>query len=261
MGCDVVIGAASGMGAAVARQFAEREGRLLLADVDAAGAERVAATLKGDVEVLACDVTAPDDLEAVAAAAGDIGALVLTAGLSPTMATGRTVYEVDIIAPARLLEIFEPRACAGSAAVIFSSMAGHLLPDQPELDTVLDQPLSSTFFDDLARAGVDVDDSAMAYMCSKRAVLRLVRRAATSWGTRGARVVSLSPGIIDTPMGRQENDAQPVMADMVRGSALGRMIDPDEIAIVVEFLVSPGAVAITGTDILVDGGVVAGMTS
>lgn len=73
----------------------------------------------------------------------------------------------------------------------------------------------------------------------------------------GARLLSLSPGIIDTPMGRREDTEQPAMAELVSASALGRMIDADEIAAVVEFLVSDAASAMTGTDVLVDGGTVA----
>jgi NAD(P)-dependent dehydrogenase (short-subunit alcohol dehydrogenase family) len=258
MAVDVVIGAASGMGAAVARRLSARGGRrMVLGDVDVAGAERLAGELGGDVEVHRCDVSDRGDVEALAKAAGECGALVVTAGLSPTMGPGRRIFEVDIVGPATVLDAFEPLAGAGSVAVVLSSMAGHLLPPQAEVDAVLDQPLSPSFFDELAAAGVDVDDPAMAYVCSKRGVHRLVRRASAAWGARGARVLSVSPGIIDTPMGRRENEAQPVMAEMVAASPLGRMIDADEVAAVVEFLVSPAASAMTGTDVLVDGGVVA----
>jgi NAD(P)-dependent dehydrogenase (short-subunit alcohol dehydrogenase family) len=217
----------------------------LLADIDAAG------------DVRRCDVGNRADLDALANEAGEFTSLVLTAGLSPTMGPGRRIFEVDIVGPAMLLEVFEPLARSGSVAVLLSSMAGHLLPDQPEVDAVLDRPLAPSFLDDLAAVGVDVDDPASAYVHSKRAVHRLVRRAAKAWGERGARVLSVSPGIIDTPMGRRENEAQPVMAEMVAASPLGRMVDPDEVAAVVEFLVSPTASAMTGTDVLVDGGVVA----
>ncbi len=178
---------------------------------------------------------------------------MLTAGLSPTMGPGQLIYDVDIVGPARVLAAFEPLAGDGSVAVLFASMAGHLVPDDAAIDAVLDRPLDPSFLDDLASAGIPVEDPSFAYALSKRAVLRLVRREAKAWGTRGARLLSLSPGIIDTPMGRAENEAQPVMADMVTGSALGRMIDADEVAAVVDFLVSPAASALTGTDVLVDG--------
>ena len=104
MSADVVVGAASGMGAAVARRLAAGSGApLILADRDVAGAERLAGELEGSgpVEVLRCDLTDPDDLDRLAAATSDrggLGALVLTAGLSPTMGPGRLLFEVDLLA-------------------------------------------------------------------------------------------------------------------------------------------------------------------
>lgn len=257
MATDVVLGAGSGMGEAVARRFAGTSSRLLLADVALDGVERLAAELGDPVEVARCDLTDPADLAALADAAGDLGRLVLTAGLSPTMAPARRIFEVDIVGPAHLLAAFEPVAGEGSVAVLLSSMAGHLFAGAPEVEALLDDPRSPTLLDDLAAAGVDLDDAGTAYGLAKRALIRLVRRAAGAWGARGARIVSVSPGIIDTPMGRQEMEQQPVMADFIGGSPLGRMIDADEVAAVVDFLASPAASAITGTDVLVDGGATA----
>ncbi len=254
---DVVIGGGSGMGEAIARRLAGGDRRLVVADRDLDAAERVAAELDGGAEAVTCDVTDQDDVEALARSSGDVGRLVLTAGLSPTMAPGRTIFAVDLVGPARVLDVFAPRMGAGSVAVVLASLAGHLAPAQPEVDAALDRPLDASLLDDLAAAGVDVDEPGTAYTYAKRGVLRLVRHWSKPLGERGARVVSISPGIIDTPMGRQENEAQPVMADMVAGSPLGRMIDADEVAAVIEFLVSDAAAAVTGTDVLVDGGVVA----
>lgn len=256
---DVVIGAASGMGEATARRLASSARRIVLADVDLRGADRIAAELGGAAEALRCDITDRDDVEALVAACDEVGNLVLTAGLSPTMAPGRAIFAVDLIAPARILAGFAPLMGEGSVAVVLASMAGHLLPPQADIDAILDRPLDDAFLDDLGAAGVDVDDPGVAYVHAKRGVLRLVRREAMALGSRGARVLSLSPGIIDTPMGRRENGANPVMAEMVAGSPLGRMIQADEVAAVIEFLVSDGASALTGSDVLVDGGVVGQM--
>ena len=241
--CDVVLGAASGMGAAVARRLAGTGRRLLLADIHATSAE-----------VFRCDISNPEDVNALAGEVGTLGALVSTAGLSPTMGPGRRIYEVNLVGAARLLAAVEPLATAGSAAVLFSSTAGHLAPAVEAIDAALDAPLSPSFFDDLTAAGVDVDEPAMAYVYSKRGLMRLVRREAPAWGKRGARLLSLSPGIVDTPMGRQEAEQQPLMADMVAASALGRMLDADEVAAVAAFLVSDAASAMTGCDVRVDGG-------
>jgi NAD(P)-dependent dehydrogenase (short-subunit alcohol dehydrogenase family) len=254
---DVVIGAASGMGAAVASQMGGGGRRLVLADIDVAGAERVAATLGPDVEVIGCDLGAPDDIASLAGAVGDLGVLVMTAGLSPTMAPGRRIHEVDLIGPTHLVQALAPTLGPASVGVLFASMAAHLVPPAAEVDAVLDDPLAAGYFDALAGLGFDVDEPGLAYALAKRGLQRLVQREARRWGSHGARLVSVSPGIVDTPMGRAEAEHEPLMAAMVEGSALGRMLRPEELAAVVGFLISPAASALTGTDVLVDGGAVA----
>lgn len=255
---NVVIGAGAGMGAAVAELLAPR-GRLVVADRDLAAVQRVADALPPETVAVACDISDPIDVDAVAQAvgeAGELGALVLTAGLSPSMAPGRRIWEVNLLGTARVLDAFEPVLTQGSVAVCFASMAGHMLPASPEVAPVIDDPLSPSFFDDLAEAGIDPDHPGLAYALSKHAVIRLVRRRAGTWGAKGARLLSLSPGVVDTGMGRLEAEHEPAMAEMVRTSPLGREARPEEIARVAAFLASDDASFMTGTDVLVDGGVI-----
>ena len=94
--------------------------------------------------------------------------LVVTAGLSPTMTSGRRIYEVDLIGPARLLRAFEPTVGAGSVGVLLASMAAHLVPAAPEVDAVLDEPLDPGFFDRLAALGFDVDEPGFSYALAKQ---------------------------------------------------------------------------------------------
>jgi NAD(P)-dependent dehydrogenase (short-subunit alcohol dehydrogenase family) len=124
-----------------------------------------------------------------------------------------------------------------------------------EMAALLDQPLASDFLDRLAAADA-VTPIGSGYGLAKQGVIRLVGREAVAWGSLGARICSISPGSIDTPMGRQEFANQPFMATMLEHTPLARLGRPEEIANAVAFLVSPEASYITGCDLVVDGGVV-----
>ncbi|MGE0879318.1 MAG: SDR family oxidoreductase [Acidimicrobiia bacterium] len=255
---NVVVGAASGMGAAVARELSKRNGRLVVADRNLDGTKALAAELGANTEAIECDVTDAEHVAALVKAVGsDVGALVITAGLSPTMANGRRIFEVNLIAMTRVLDAFEPSVSATTAAVCFASVAGHSVPDMAPLNAILDEPLAPDFFDKIAALGMDPDDPGTGYGVSKKGVLRLVERYALRWGPKGGRIMSLSPGIIDTPMGRQEAEQQPVMAQIVAMSPINRFAAAEEVAAVAAFLTSPAASFMTGSDVLVDGGFVA----
>jgi NAD(P)-dependent dehydrogenase (short-subunit alcohol dehydrogenase family) len=253
---NVVIGGAGGMGAAVASLLAPR-GRLIIADRDTDRLGQLAASLEGEVEGMTFDLTDPTDVEALVGATGELGALVITAGLSPSMAPGRRIFEVNLVGTAHVLRAFEPTLGDGSVAVCFASMSAHMVPSSPEIDAVLDEPTSATFFDDLTALGLDVDQSQLAYALSKHGLVRLVRHQASAWGAHGARLLSLSPGIVDTGMGQLEAAHEPAMAEMVRVSPLARTARPEEVAAVAAFLTSDAASFMTGTDVLVDGGLIA----
>jgi NAD(P)-dependent dehydrogenase (short-subunit alcohol dehydrogenase family) len=257
---DVVVGAGSGMGAAVARLLVGRGNRLLLADRDEAAAEAVAAELTGNVQAIACDITDEASVANLVGRSGPLGALVVTAGLSPNMADGRRIIEVNLVGMSRTVRDFEPALTVGSVGVCFASMAAAMVPADAGVDAILDDPESPALYDELGALGL-LEHSGIAYAVSKRGVIRLVERRAKVWGAKGARLVSLSPGVIDTPMGRLEDANEPSMAGMVSVSALEREGRPAEVAAVVAFVVSDAASFLTGTDILVDGGAVAAQRS
>lgn len=250
----LVIGAGSGMGAATARRLATR-GRLLLADVNGAAAEKVAAEIGGGAEAMSCDITLPDQIAALIERAGELDTLVLTAAVaSGSLLPGRTILEVNLRGTARVLAAVEEILAPGACVVCFASTAGHMVPDVPAVSAVLDDPLSDRFFDDLAEVGVDLDDALTCYGYSKLGVMRHVRRLAGPWGAKGARILSLSPGAVDTPMSRAEAELHEVMHEFVRSTPLARWGRPEEVAAVVEFLTSDHAGFMTGSDVLVDGG-------
>jgi NAD(P)-dependent dehydrogenase (short-subunit alcohol dehydrogenase family) len=257
---NVVIGAGSGMGTAVARALAPR-GPLIVADRNLEAVRAVAAELGANATALECDVTDRDQIDALIERIDRLDAIVCTAGISGSMANGRRIFEVNLIGTARVLAAIDPLLRPGTVGVCFASMSGYRVPDNPDLMAILDDPLSDRFFDAFAEIGLDPDSPQLAYPTSKRGVHRLVRRLCPSWGAHGARILSVSPGINDTPMNRLDESRHPIMADIIKSSPLGRRGRPEEVANVVEFLTSEKASFMTGSDVLVDGGMVATIPS
>ena len=260
----VVTGAGRGMGRACARRIVDTVDTLLLVDRDLAGLDDVAGELGARAEVvpLAIDVGDRASVAQLGAVGehGDLRAIVHAAGVSPTMADWRTIVQVDLVGTALVVETLTPFVTTGTAAVCFASMAPHLMIDDGGAfaDAALDDPLDPSMPDRLKDAvGESIADPGVAYAWAKRGVQRLARRVAVTWGPLGGRICSISPGMIDTPQGRQEADAQPAMAVLLEHTPLGREGTADELAAVVAFLVSDAASFLTGADVLVDGGVCA----
>jgi NAD(P)-dependent dehydrogenase (short-subunit alcohol dehydrogenase family) len=175
------------------------------------------------------------------------------------MADARRLFEVNLVASARLVDALEAQLVEGAAGVLFASQAAHLIARvaTAEIDALLDAPLRPDLYERLAaQAGLLATSPGGAYALSKRGVQRLAVARAPAWGARGARLVSLSPGVIDTAMGRQEMSVQTAaMQAIVASTAVGkRMGRPEEIASVVAFLCSDAASFLSGVDVLVDGG-------
>nr|WP_310616165.1 SDR family oxidoreductase [Pantoea cypripedii] len=263
----VVIIGAGGIGQAIAR----RQGfgkTLLLADFNAQTLQQAADQIVAAgyrVETQHVDVTSRDSVQQLAAYAASLGnvmQVVNTAGLSPNMAPVDKVLEVDLYGAALVFDEFEKVIAPGGAGLIISSMAGHMMPALPPEQ---DQALAFTPADELLDLPFlqqdAIPNTLVAYMMAKRANHLRVQASAISWGEKGARVNSISPGIIVTPLAQHELNSEigDIYRAMVDASPVKRMAPPEEIAVAASFLLGPDAGFVTGSDLLIDGGVIAAM--
>jgi NAD(P)-dependent dehydrogenase (short-subunit alcohol dehydrogenase family) len=258
-GVAIVTGAAGGMGAHCARLLAE-DGwpTLLLCDLDAARLEPVAAAVRAagaTAELLVGQITDPAFYQELIAALGprEVGAAIHTAGVSPKMTDKDTLLAVNLDGTQMFVEAIRPRIAKGGAAVLCASMVSYF-PVSPEADAAFEQALPPGGSAELRHLAAH---PGLAYTLSKRAVRAIARREAKAFGRRGARITSVSPGFIDTPM--MSGEQSPQTLAMLADSALQRLGGPEELAAVAVFLCSPGASFITGCDIRVDGGAVAAL--
>ncbi|MDF3142824.1 MULTISPECIES: SDR family oxidoreductase [unclassified Streptomyces] len=264
----IATGAGRGMGEACARRLADQVDVLLLVDRDERAVAAVAEDLdeaghRAVAEPFGLDVTDRDGLARLAdrvAERGRLRAVVHAAGISPTMADWKRIFEVDLIGTALLAEALRPLATTGTAMVYFASMSpmlARIAPD-PAVAAILDDPLAPDFLDRIRDAlGPDVENTALAYPWAKHGVHRFARKEAVRLGPVGARACSLSPGVIDTPQGRQEAAKHASMQQLIERTPLGRTGRSEDVAAVAAFMVSEEADFLTGIDILVDGGVYA----
>jgi NAD(P)-dependent dehydrogenase (short-subunit alcohol dehydrogenase family) len=260
----VVIGAGS-IGQAIARRVSAGK-HVLLADLRQENSDAAAKVLSEagfEVSTAIVDVSSRESVRSLietATAIGGVTGLIHAAGVSPSQASPATILKVDLYGTALVLEGFGKVIESGGSGVVIASQSGHRLPAlTPEQDKALattpaEQLLSLSFVQP-----DQVKDSLHAYQLSKRGNSLRVMAEAVQWGKRGARINTISPGIIITPLAKDELSG--LRGDgyrrMIDASAVGRAGTPDEVGSVGALLMGPDGAFITGSDFLMDGGVTA----
>lgn len=260
----VVIGAGS-IGQAIARRVSVGK-HVLLADLrqdNADAAAKVFSDAGFEVSTAIVDVSSRQSVHALvetATAIGSVTGLIHAAGVSPSQASPATILKVDLYGTALVLEAFGNVIARGGAGVVIASQSGHRLP---ALTPEQDRALATTPTEKLLALPMlqldQVADPLHAYQVSKRGNSLRVMAEAVRWGKRGARINTISPGIIFTPLARDEltDPRGEGYRRMIELSPAGRGGTPDEVGAVGALLMGPDGSFITGSDFLMDGGVTA----
>jgi NAD(P)-dependent dehydrogenase (short-subunit alcohol dehydrogenase family) len=265
---SVITGGAGGMGVATAKVVG-RDHTLVLCDVRQDRLDEAAKTLTGlgiTVTAVNCDVTdrkAVDGLLETASALGAIASVIHTAGVSPSMGSAEYIMRTNAVGTVNVNEAFFAPAGEGGAIVNVASVAAHMLPDNMIPTARFPQALHDehAFMADMLAACSIVPEemqSGIAYAVSKSFVRWYSVAQCERFTGKGLRILSVSPGSIETEMGQLEADAG--AGAMVADAAVPRWGKPDEMAALLAFCASDKAGYLTGTDILNDGGVIASMT-
>lgn len=262
----VVIGV-GGIGMAIAKR--EGAGKIvLLSDINEHNLTKASQELVDtgyEVETQLADVSSLESVEALVSKATSLGnvlQVVNTAGLSPNMASTEKILEVDLVGTVYILEEFGKVITEGGAGIHISSMAGYMIP---AFGSEIDTALATTPASELTKLPVlqpeNIANTTYAYCISKRANQLRVQAESLKWGERGARVNSISPGIILTALAKHELES-PIgdgYRAMISASAAKRVGTVDEVATLAHYLLNQDAGFTTGSDFLMDGGVIAAM--
>ena len=258
-----LLGAGS-MGTAIVRRIAASK-KILLGDISEKNLERVSHDFQYggyDVETMIVNALDRDSVETFAEKAAFLGPLMYfidTAGASPHQTNPAHILNLDMVGTGYALDAFGKVMAPGGAGLVISSQTGYMYPipyetEQEILNTTTDKLMELPFIQEVA-----MQNSGLAYMIAKRVNhLQAMKAAATTWKARRARINTISPGVIVTPLAYDEFAAAGEgYQQMIDASAVERTGTSDEIAEVGAFLLGEHAGFITGTDLLIDGGVIA----
>ncbi len=261
----MILTGAGQIGMAIARRMGYGK-KIILGDKKPEHAQVIAKTMNEagfDVLAMEMDLSSRESIQNLIAQAckvGDITMLVNAAGVSPSQASIETILKVDLYGTAVLLEEVGKAIAPGGVGVTISSQSGHRMP---QLSAKEDEQLACTPTEELLSLDIlqpaKIQDTLHAYQMAKRCNEKRVMAESVKWGEKGARINSISPGIIVTPLAIDEFNGPrgDFYKNMFAKCPAGRPGTADEVANVAELLMSEKGAFITGTDFLIDGGATA----
>lgn len=263
---DVMILTGAGqIGMAIARRMGYGK-KIVIGDKKPENAQAIAKIMNDagfDVEAMEMDLSSRESIKNLIAKAqeyGDISMLVNAAGVSPSQAPIEAILKVDLYGTAVLLEEVGKVIKEGGVGVTISSQSGHRMP---ALTPEENEQLACTPTEELLKLDIlqpeNIKDTLHAYQMAKRCNEKRVMAESVKWGEKGARINSISPGIIVTPLAIDEFNGPrgDFYKNMFAKCPAGRPGTADEVANVAELLMSDKGAFITGSDFLIDGGATA----
>ncbi len=253
----VITGAAGGIGRSCA--YAMRDYKLVVTDYSQETVDKLVNELRNEgIDAIghAADITdrsAIEELKNHALRQGNFKSVIHTAGVSGATKDLKRVFDINLRATQIIIDVFHDISRKDSVIVLIASMMGHSVAPNPVYDEALRNPDRKDSFS-IVEPFVK-NNSDLMYNFTKRGVLLLCEDNVMRFGNMGARIVSISPGVVFSPMVKQAwNDHPEMMEAQRRMTPAGRYGVPEDIASVAKFLISDAADFITGTDTKVDGG-------
>lgn len=263
---DVVLLTGAGqIGMAIARRIGYGK-KIIIGDKNIKNAEAISQIMNEagyDTEIIECDISSRESILnfiEFGQKFGEIAHFINAAGVSPSQAPIEAILKVDLYGTAVLLEEVGKVIKEGGTGVIISSQSGHRME---QLGAEIDEQLATTPTEELLDLEVlqkeNIRDTLHAYQLAKRANVKRVMYEACRWGEKGARINSISPGIIVTPLAIDEFNGPrgDFYKNMFANCPSGRPGTADEVANVADLLLNPQGAFITGSDFLMDGGATA----
>ena len=263
---DVILWTGAGqIGMAIARRIGYGK-KIVVGDKNLENAKAIAKIMNDagfDVEAVECDISSRESILNLIKKGqeyGEIAMLINSAGVSPSQAPIERILNVDLYGTAVLLEEVGKVMKVGGTGVTISSQSGHRME---QLGAVIDEQLATTPTEELLKLDVlqpeNIRDTLHAYQLAKRCNEKRVISESVKWGERGARINSISPGIIVTPLAIDEFNGirGDFYKNMFTKCPAGRPGTADEVANLAEILMTDKGAFITGADFLIDGGATA----